>query len=146
MHKVDSGSLLRILQEFSGLGQILMDALAMPNALSWDRALNFPLKNLKNMKEQAISLRDMAKSIELGPLSATADRLVSYLDKPEPPFNITGENVRLMEHQIRFLQNMANLLTVGIQDSLAGEEFLMVAASKRGYFKQSSPVFGDVVA
>jgi hypothetical protein len=84
MHKVDCGSLLRILQEFSGLGQILMDALAMPNALSWDRALNFPLKNLKNMKEQAISLRDMSKSIELGPLSATADRLVSYLDKPEP--------------------------------------------------------------
>jgi hypothetical protein len=146
VHKVDSGSLLRIMQEFSVLGQLLMDALAMPNALAWDRTLNFSARNLENIKAQAISLRNIAKEIELPALSATAHRLVCYLDGPEPPFNITGDKVRLLEQQIRFLQNMANLLAVGIQDSLAGEEFLMVAANKRGYFKQSSPVFGDVAA
>jgi hypothetical protein len=146
MHKVNSGSLLRIMQEFSVLGQLLMDALAMPNALAWDRTLNFQVKKLENIKEKAKSLREIAKNIELSALASSADRFVSYLDNPEPPFNIIGDNARLLEQQIRFLQNMANLLTVGIQDSFAGEEFLMVAASKRGYFKQSSPVFGDIAA
>jgi hypothetical protein len=55
MHKVNSGSLLRIMQEFSVLGQLLMDALAMPNALAWDRTLNFQVKNLENIKEKAKS-------------------------------------------------------------------------------------------
>ena len=53
VHKVEFvGLYLRITQEFSVLGQLLMDALAMPNGLASDPAFKLPSKKFRSYQRK----------------------------------------------------------------------------------------------
>jgi hypothetical protein len=145
MHKIDSCKLLEIMQTFSTTGQNLMDVLVIPNALGPNRSLRYSPKALDQIKASAESLRDIANEIELPALAATANRLVSALTDPELPYRNEDGQIRLVEIQIRFLQEAATGLAVAIHDSLISREFLIIPSNKRDYFDQSKPLFGDEV-